>query len=123
MQGSAAASILLVEDEVLVRFDTAEQLRATGMVVREAADAEEALAVLESGTKIDLVFTDVRLAGQMDGIALAKTIDARYPGIKVILCSGDDLSGREVKVGHHFFQKPYRISELHERIEELLKSR
>lgn len=53
-------TILLVEDEILIRLNTAGHLRADGMIVMEAANADEALTVLESGAPIDLLLTDER---------------------------------------------------------------
>jgi CheY-like chemotaxis protein len=117
-----------VEDEVLIRFDTADQLRALGMAVTEAADAEEALRILESGVRVDLVFTDVRMPGTMDGLGLARAVRARYPGLKVILCSGDDNSIGQCLAEENamdltdFLRKPYRIDEVERRIRQLLET-
>lgn len=119
-------SVLLVEDEVLIRLDTADQLRALGMAVTEAADAQEALSVLESGIRVDVVFTDIRMPGKLDGLDLVRVIRERYPEVKVILCSGDDVAIRHIFQGEHaislsdFFQKPYRIEDVEKRIRQLL---
>ncbi len=72
-------TVLLVEDEVLIRLMVAEELRSQGLQVLEASNADEALAILESSLPVDLLFTDVRMPGRMDGVALAKLAQARFP--------------------------------------------
>jgi CheY-like chemotaxis protein len=115
-----APVVLLVEDEVLIRLDTAEQLRACGMIVIEAANAEEAVGLLESGIKIDLVLTDVRMPGDLDGLALARLVRVHHPHIKLILCSGNDLSQNADERGDAFICKPYSFPAVAERIRQLL---
>ncbi len=94
--GSAAdpQSILLVEDEVLVRLDLADYLRKCGYHVYEAANADEAMAVLKAGHAIDLLFTDIQMPGGMDGFALARWVRERYPDIEILLTSGVVRSAR-----------------------------
>ena len=67
-------AVLVVEDEILVRLTMADCLRAAGYVVVEAANATEALAVLTSGEPVDVIFTDVRMPGAMDGLMLARWV-------------------------------------------------
>lgn len=90
-------TILVVEDEVLIRLDVADFLRDNGFQVVEAANADEAIAVLNSAMRVSLVFTDVQMPGTMDGIALARWMLAHRPGIPVIVTSGrlrsEDLVG------------------------------
>ena len=62
---------LVVEDDALVRFDLAQTLEAEGYKTFEAADAEEAIAVLEGNSEIRVVFTDIQMPGTMDGLALS----------------------------------------------------
>jgi CheY-like chemotaxis protein len=64
-------TVLLVEDDSLIRLTTAEYLRGVGYNIVEAITAEEALAVLSSGVKIHLLFSDVSLPGKMGGFSLA----------------------------------------------------
>lgn len=120
-------AVLLVEDEILIRLETAERLRACGITVIEAADAAEALAILESGVKVDIVFTDIRMPGTMDGLSLAGAVQARHPHVKVMFCSGDELALRRLVAEGgliniaDFFGKPYRIEEVEMRIRQLLE--
>jgi two-component system, response regulator PdtaR len=89
-QGHAVRStILVVEDEALVRLWIADELRTAGFLVIEGVSADEALTVLRGTIPIDLVMTDVRMPGSLDGLGLAETVRALWPDLKIILCSGD----------------------------------
>jgi len=83
--------VLVVEDEVFIRFDVADMLRENGFEVIEACDAEAALAALASGARIDLVFSDIQMPGAMNGLGLARHIVDNLPGLPVILTSGASL--------------------------------
>ena len=82
-------TILLVEDEVLIRIDLADYLRAAGFRnVLEAGNGDQALAMLGAHPAINLVISDVRMPGATDGAALAGWLRANRPHVKVILVSG-----------------------------------
>jgi CheY-like chemotaxis protein len=81
--------VLMVEDEVLIRFWAAELLRDEGYVVLEAADANEALALLETGHPVDLVLSDVHMPGGMNGAELSRYLKALRPNLPVLLISGN----------------------------------
>ncbi|MDP2357072.1 MAG: response regulator [Beijerinckiaceae bacterium] len=89
---SAFPVILVVEDEVFIRFDVADMLRDGGFEVIEACDAKHALDALKSGVRIDLVFSDVHMPGPMNGLGLASHILENHPGLPVILTSGAMLT-------------------------------
>jgi CheY-like chemotaxis protein len=80
--------VLLVEDEVLIRMAIADYLRSCGYRVIEAGSADEAVAVIDGRARIDVVFTDVKMPGSMDGFGLARCVRQRLPGIPVVLTSG-----------------------------------
>ena len=80
-------TVLLVEDDALVRSATVEMIAELGFAVLEAADASAALKVLESGARIDVLFTDIGLPG-MRGDELAKKARTLRPGLKLVLASG-----------------------------------
>jgi CheY-like chemotaxis protein len=103
-------TVLVVEDEVIVRMTIAEYLRDEGYDVIEAGTADEALAVLQRGTDIDLVFTDVRMPGSIDGCELARRVRARWPKLPVILTSGysDELLTARSISEDIVVPKPYR---------------
>jgi CheY-like chemotaxis protein len=100
--------VLVVEDEVLIRSFVADELREGGLQVIEAATADEAWAFLESGEKIDLVFSDVHMPGSMNGLDLARHVKAKYPHIRFIVTSGN-LGGANV-AGFSFLPKPYSFT-------------
>jgi len=81
-------TVLIVEDEVLIREAVTDHLRECGFLVLEACDAEEAIEILEAGVDIDVVFSDIRMPG-MGGVALAKWVSENRPGTPVFLASGN----------------------------------
>lgn len=101
-------SVLLVEDEALIRALLAEELRNHGLSVVEASDADEAWAYLQTGGHVDLVFSDVTMPGLMNGIELVRRVKAQYPQVKTIVTSGyaGPVNISEVGV---FLPKPYRL--------------
>ena len=119
--GLALASILLVEDEVLVRMTLADQLRSAGYVVLEASNADEALDLLDSkGHGVQLLLSDIRMPGRMDGVELARAIRAERPEIKIVLASGESFSASHWGDTDGFFPKPYNARRLIEHIKMLL---
>jgi CheY-like chemotaxis protein len=108
------ATILLVEDEVLISEFVADALCESGFAVHAEADAEAALRYLESGAEVDVLFTDINLAGRMDGSTLAKKARMQRPDLPIVYCSGRytpaDLAlpvSRSV-----FLRKPYDPADL-----------
>ncbi len=90
-----AETILVVEDEILARTAIAEYLRHCGYRVVEAASADEAMAVLkETAIQVDIVFSDIKMPGSLDGFGLAKWVRENKPGLHVI------LTGTLVKAAH-----------------------
>ena len=123
----AAGTILVVEDEVLIRLVIAEYLRDCGYRVFEAAHADEALLVLRQAERpVDVVFTDIEMPGSMDGFALAQWVRANRPDVDVILAgsvnravqAASDLCDQQDHV-----PKPYDPQTVHDRIRRLLASR
>jgi CheY-like chemotaxis protein len=113
-------TVLLVEDEVLIRLMVAEELRSQGLQVLEASNAEEALAILESSLPVHLLFTDVRMPGRMDGFALAKLAQARFPRLKLIIASSRQPEDPSGPLAEAFIAKPYDLNEVVELVESLL---
>ena len=111
--------ILLVEDDVLVRFTTAETLRDEGYTVLEAVDAPEALALIGTGHPLDLVLSDVRMPGEMDGATLSHAIKALRPNLPIALISSH-LDPGMTHAGEAFLSKPYEPAELLELVAKLV---
>ena len=112
-------SVLVVEDDMLIRLMITDELRDRGFGVIEAANADEAVILLQSQAPVDLVFTDVRMPGSMDGIGLAKLVRETRPELKVVVASGD-LPPDVCQAIDAFFRKPYDPNMVAKRIEDLL---
>jgi two-component system, response regulator PdtaR len=117
----ALATILLVEDEVLIRLMAANELRKAGFTVIEAAHAREALSVLRSATRVDVLITDIRMPGPIDGVQLATLARELWPNLKIAIASAYAPQWPNVNVIDAFFGKPYNPDSMIERIKELLQ--
>jgi len=110
-QTPAPYTVLVVEDEVLVRLALAEYLRDCGFQVLEAATGDEAIEVLTArGEEVDLVFSDVQMPGKTDGFALAHWIRDKIPGMRIILTSGVGHAASKAEnlcLDGPMIQKPY----------------
>ena len=111
-------TLLVVEDEHLIRSGVADFLRECGWRVLEAASAAEAIEILESGAPIELVFSDIQMPGAMDGFGLGRWVREHRPGVRVILTSGvigaSDAATALCDEGP--IAKPYDYQHLAERI-------
>src|ERR1019366_4022688 len=109
-------TILVVEDDKLVRDYVLTQLRSLGYITLEAANGSEAMTLVDAGHQFDLLFTDVIMPGAMNGRQLADEIARRRPGLKVLFTSGYT----ENAIVHHgrldsgvlLLAKPYRKSDM-----------
>src|SRR4029079_5889757 len=111
-------TVLVVEDEVLIRLYIADELRASGFDVIEAGSGEEALGFLHAATKIDALLTDIVLGGKIDGYSVAAEFQKRHPQIKTIVASGTVLpNATNVDAA---FIKPYNIRGIVSRLNCLL---
>lgn len=106
--GNRHQVVLIVEDEALILMGASDIIRDAGFGVVEAANADEAIAILETRLDITIVFTDIQMPGSMDGLKLAAAIRHRWPPIKIIATSGNVKVGlRDLPEGGQFLQKPY----------------
>ncbi len=111
----------VVEDDVLVRMATANELRERGFAVLEAYNPEEAVALLQAQVPVRLVFTDVQLPGAMDGLALAAAVAKTHPGLMRVITSGDEsFETRAAEVADAFLAKPYLLEHASNCIESLM---
>jgi CheY-like chemotaxis protein len=121
--GTSSQTILIVDDDVLVRLVIADYLRECGYKVCEAANADEAVAMLEAPeVSIDIVFSDVQMPGDMDGFGLARWIRANHPSVRVILTSGVDRSADIAATlceAGPLLEKPYSPESVVDRIRQL----
>ena len=115
-------TILLVEDDSLIRLLTAEHLRGVGYDVVEVTTAEDAVVALSSGARVHLVFSDVSLPGAMGGFALAVWVRHHFRSIPVVLTSGVDFAVRPLDRQKliPFLAKPYRMEDAEKLIASVL---
>lgn len=102
--------VLIVEDEALIRMLLADVLRQEDFDVVEAASADEALSVLRSQPGPDILVTDVRMPGLVDGLALAAYARRQRPDLKVIITSGHAGADGAAGLADAFLAKPYDLS-------------
>ena len=112
--------VLIVEDEFLLRMNGADMIDEAGFEVVEAANADEAIAILEARPDIHVVFTDIQMPGSMDGLKLASFIGGRWPPIKIVATSGFVRVGEaDLPEGSRFLTKPYRPAQIIDTLREL----
>jgi DNA-binding NtrC family response regulator len=98
-----------------------EELRDEGYEVIEAFNADEALAVLESEVRVDLIISDVRMPGSMDGMGLLAIVRETIPNLPVIITSGHMDPALALAVGAaRFLAKPYPTKLLFDAVQEEL---
>ena len=116
-------TVLIVENEALVRLELGHRLVEMGMTVLTASDADEAIALLDTHPEIEILLTDITMPGSMDGIRLAHHVRERWPPVKIIVTSGmvetelSDLPRDSV-----FLPKPYGPDTLTEALAHVMDS-
>jgi PAS domain S-box-containing protein len=117
-------TVLAVEDDLRVQATVVEMLRQLGYTVLKADDAQSALAIVQSGVRIDLLFTDVVMPGEMSSTKLAKIAARTLPGLKVLFTSGYTqnaiVHGGRLDPGVHLLSKPYSREQLAVKLRALL---
>jgi CheY-like chemotaxis protein len=110
---AARPAVLVVEDESLVRMFAVDVIEDEGYEVIEAASAAQALEKLRERPDISIIFTDINMPGDMDGLDLARAVLRTNPGIHIILTSGKQSPTRaELPGASPFVTKPYTAQQL-----------
>lgn len=104
--------ILVVEDEPLLRLSLASHLADAGHEVLEAANGEQAIALIQDGHDIDVVVTDIRLGGVANGWDVGEASAKAQPGARVIYTTGYSIEPPRPIFGSLFFYKPYQLDSL-----------
>jgi PAS domain S-box-containing protein len=113
-----SGTVLLVEDNPDVAAASSDFLEQLGYAVRWVSSAEEALEALENNG-IDLVFSDIVMPGKMDGLGLARTIQAKRPSLPILLTTGYRDARRVARLDFPLLRKPFQIHDLSEAISKL----
>ena len=107
-QAADSQTILVVEDEPLIRMCAVAILQDAGYRVLEAQNSAEALDVLSQHSEISIMVTDVHMPGHMDGLALVTWVQLNNPSIRAIVVSGNATAAQAGKAGAFgFVAKPY----------------
>ena len=116
-----AGTVLVVDDQAMIRMFGADMIAEAGYEVIEATSADEALRILENAEGVSLLFSDIDMPGSMDGLALAEIVNKRWPDIRLLLTSGHHKISDEDMPDHgKFLSKPYNSSVVVETIKTLL---
>jgi signal transduction histidine kinase/CheY-like chemotaxis protein len=117
----AAQTVLVVEDDPVVRQVAVSTLHSLGFNVMEAASGDEAARLLKANRQVHLVFSDIRMPGELTGIGLARLIRREMPEIRVLLTTGY-ADGHEPIGDADVLYKPYRAADLAEKIRSLMEA-
>src|SRR5262245_52079235 len=116
--------VLVVEDNAQLRRAVVDQLVSLGYHVIETDSGDAAIGVLRDDSGIDLLFTDIIMPGDLNGLDLAETATIERPGLKVLLTSGFPGTRGEQRIAgapaHRMLHKPYRYKDLARAIREAL---
>lgn len=113
-------TILIVEDEALVRFDLVDFFTHAKWRVFEAENADEAIAILDRQKEIRVVLTDVQMPGSMDGVKLAHYVRERFPPTVLFVVSGNaPIPVNELPAQATFLPKPFDPHRLLRQLESM----
>jgi two-component system, response regulator PdtaR len=110
--GLCFPTVLVVEDDFLVRITVVQYLQEHGCTVLEAETAERAIVMCGSTTPIDILFTDINLDGSISGWDIAEAFRAARPGTAVVYTSGNGADRSRCVSRSQFFGKPYRLPDI-----------
>jgi len=114
-------AVLVVEDEMMLRMRAVDMVEDAGFTAVEAINADDALAILESRSDIELLFTDIQMPGSMDCLKLAYAVHERWPLIKIILVSGQlKLTDNDKPVDSRFFGKPLDVKQMIAELQDMI---
>jgi CheY-like chemotaxis protein len=112
------ACVLVVEDEIFIRILIADELRAEGFLVVEAATADQALSYFQAGVQVDLVLSDIEMPGALNGVDLIQRLRAKAPNLPSVLTSGNSPRVHEADA---FLLKPYEVRQAVDLVATLLQ--
>jgi len=119
---SQRQTVLVVDDSADVAEVTSSLFEHLGYETIYRDSAEAALKLLEAGTKIDLVFSDIVMPGTIDGVGLAREIRSQYPNLPVVLTTGYSDAAKEAPSNLRILRKPFDIEALRDFIHDITAS-
>jgi CheY-like chemotaxis protein len=115
-------TILVADDDEILRLHAAELLEASGYTVVEADSAEEALQVMEARKDVRLLFTDIQMPPGIDGLDLARQVHQRWPSVLLVITSAQIRPAKsEIADDGRFLRKPYLAKDLLRQLSELFE--
>lgn len=113
VQTQKPLTILVVEDEPLIRMDLVDLIEEAGFHTLEARNADDALALMSDKDGFQVLFTDVDMPGSIDGLELARIVAGQKPDVRIIITSGQTIPmDDEIPAGAVFLPKPHEASRL-----------
>ena len=117
------ATVLVVEDESIVRLNAVEIIEQAGWTALEASNSAEALDVLAEGAPVDVLFTDINMPGEMSGLDLAEEVHRTHPHVELVVTSGKQaLPDNVLPDDGTFLCKPYGVDDLVRVIEAKIRA-
>ena len=114
-------TVLIVENEAILRMELTDRLAAMGLTVLSAAGADEAIALLDAHPEITVLMTDVKMPGSMDGARLARHARDRWPPLKIIVASGmPDAALADLPIGALVLPKPFWPEALSDALDQVI---
>jgi two-component sensor histidine kinase/DNA-binding response OmpR family regulator len=118
---AALPNVLVVEDEMVLRMRAVDIVEDAGFTPIEAVNADDALAILESRSDIELLFTDIQMPGSIDGLKLAHAVHERWPLIKIMIVSGQlKLTDADKPLDSRFFGKPLDVKHMVAQMQDMM---
>ena len=118
---AALPTVLIVEDEMMLRMRAVDIVEDAGFTPIEAVNADDALAILESRSDIELLFTDIQMPGSIDGLKLAHAVHERWPLIKIMIVSGQlKLTDADKPLDSRFFGKPLDVKHMVAQMQDMM---
>ena len=106
-------TVLIVEDDPVVRMNAVEMIEESGWNAIEAGHSEEALQILTDHPEVDVLFTDINMPGDMDGLALAECVHRLHPHVELVVTSGKRfIANDNLPDNGTFLGKPYGLEAL-----------
>jgi CheY-like chemotaxis protein len=104
--------VVVCEDDTLVRMVIVDYLSENGCKILEAGSGEDAVDLLNGPQQLDVLFTDIRLGGVLNGWDVAEIFRDRFPNLRVLYASGYSIDPRRDVQGSEFFSKPYQVDHI-----------
>ena len=116
-----ALTVLIVEDDPMINMAAVDAIVDQGYLALSAANADDALVVLAAHPEIEVLFTDIKMPGSIDGLVLARLTHREHPLIDIVIASGNlRPPADEMPAGAAFLPKPYSAKQIADVLHKLM---